>query len=209
MRSHLPRAFCLFILCLVAASLSSAQDAKNDKAPTTPNYYPLDVNNEWQYKVTANGRNSTIVTKIVKFEAINGAKLARLESPNVNMTEHLTQTDKGVFRNRFNGAEITPPFKLLPYPATPGAKWEGEFTVEKDPGKHKYSGELVKEEEIAVPFEKGKKFKAIRAVIKLEENGKMIETTYWFVQDVGFVKQSFETTGLSVLLELEKFEKKK
>lgn len=183
---------------------TNGQDAKKEAPPPSSlNYYPLEVGNEWNYRLTANNKSSSVVIKIAKIDEQNAALL---ESPTVNATEHVMQSDKGVFRSRFNGAEVTPPLRLLPYPAKPGEKWEGEFSIAKSSGKHKYTGEIQKEETVAVP---AGKFTALRVLIKLEQNGMIVETTYWFVKDVGFVKQSVETTGNSILLELEKFEKKK
>jgi hypothetical protein len=193
------RSICFLIALFMLASLTRAQDAKKP-----PNYFPLDVGNEWHYRTTENGTKSNHILRIGKLEEFKGEKLARLESPDINRSEHLAQTDKGIFRHRANGDEVTPPFCLLPYPATPGAKWSGVFTIAKSQAK--YTGEIVKEETVAVP---AGKFKALRAVITLEEKGKMIETTYWFVQDMGIVKQSFEIAGRAVVLELEKFDKKK
>jgi hypothetical protein len=196
----------LFLLAALIGALDAKPLPKNAKDEKTPNYYPIEVGNAWHYKVTANGKDAKITTRIAKIEDFNGEKLARLESPTVALTEHLSQTAKGVFRHRFNGAEVSPPFNLLPYPAKPGTKWQGEFTVEKDQGKHKYSGEIYQEENIDVP---AGKYKALRVVIKIEEKGMTIETAYWFVKDVGFVKQTVEAPGLSILLELEKMERKK
>ncbi len=208
MRRHLRTTLLLGVLIFLATAASEAQDAKkDDKKPSPhPNYYPLDKGNAWHYKVTANGQNASIVTRIAKIEELNKQMLARLESPNVAMTEHLLQNDEGVFRVRFNGLEVTPKFRLIHYPAKVGAKWHGEFTVEKDKGKHKYRGEIQKEEEVDVP---AGKFKTIKVYIELEENGNKVKTTYWFARDVGFVKQTFDSPGISVLLELEKTEPKK
>ena len=50
---------------------------------------------------------------------------------------------------------------------------------------------------------------ALRVVIKLESKGMTMETAYWFVKDVGYVKQTVTAPGLAVTLELEKREKKK
>jgi hypothetical protein len=200
MRRHLCETCCTSVLFLMA-TLAGAQDGKK-----TPNYFPLDEGNEWLYRVTENGAKSKLIMRIGKLEdKFKG--LARLESPDVNRSEHLTQTDKGIFRHRADGDAVTPPFCLLPYPPKPGTKWADTFTVGKIQAK--YAGEIFKEEAIDVPFAKMKKLTALRAVITLEEKGKTIETTYWFVQDVGIVKQSFEIAGRSVLLELEKFDKKK
>ncbi len=106
----------------------------------------------------------------------------------------------------FNGAEVTPPFQLIPYPPTPGTKWKGAFAVQGEKGTHTYAGEVQKPETIKVP---AGEFKTVRVFIKLESNGQQVETTYWFVKDVGFVKQTLEVAGTVITLELDKFEKKK
>ncbi|MBI2804166.1 MAG: hypothetical protein HYX68_04180 [Planctomycetes bacterium] len=194
---------------LMLTAFSNAQDGKKvkkDAKSKTPNYYPVDVGNTWHFRVNANGKNVNITTRISKLEKIDGETLARLDSANVALTEHLKQTDKGVFRSRFNGAEVVPPFQLLPYPAKIGLKWKGEFTVGKERAKHTYAGEIQREETIEVP---AGKFKTLRVLIQLEENGQRVETTYWFAKNVGFVKQTFETAGTMIMLELEKFERKK
>ena len=58
--------------------------------------------------------------------------------------------------------------------------------------------EIVKEESIEVP---AGKFKAVVVQIKHENAGRK-PTTYWFVQDVGFVKHTYALGGLNVVLEL-------
>jgi hypothetical protein len=201
----------LGIMILLAASLAFAQDAQKDKKDEkakdkAPEYYPIQPGNEWHYSVTANNQTTKVVTRIAKLEDFGGKKLARLETPNAKDTEHLFQNEKGVFRARLNGAELTPPFQLIPYPAKPGAKWKGAFSVPGEKENHTYSGEILKEETIKVP---AGEFKTMRVHIKLETDGQQLETTYWFAQDIGFVKQSLESAGVSIVLELDKFERKK
>lgn len=170
------------------------------------NYYPIELGNEWTYRLTANNKNSTVVTRIAKFDDVNGTLSGKVESPNVNASEHVSQTAKGIVRTRFNGADVNPPLRLLPYPAKVGDKWDGQFAMDKSSGAHKYTGEVVKEENVKVPMGT---FKALRVLIKLQQNDNVVATTYWFVNDVGFVKQSVDAPGVSIVLELEKFEKKK
>src|SRR5262249_5467844 len=84
-----------------------------------PNYYPLQVDNAWHYKITVGGNPVDAVARVVKIDDINGEKLPRLEltrNGNVLATEHLRQTNDGVFRHRNKGADITPPICLLKYP---------------------------------------------------------------------------------------------
>ncbi len=79
-----------------------------------------------------------------------------------------------------------------------------------DKTKHTYEGVIgPKEETVEVP---AGKFKTIRVDIKLEENGQQVDITYWFAQDVGFVKQTVDAAGAFFTfftLELEKLEQKK
>jgi hypothetical protein len=188
------------------ASKDAIKDAPKDKKPTDPakgsNFYPVEKGNRWTFKVTANGNESTVTTEIGKVEKIDGVMLSRLETGGGAVTEHLSQTSKGVYRHRLNGAEIEPPFQLLPYPAKVGAKWKGKFTVQG--ATHDYTGAVEAEEMIAVP---AGKYKTLRIKIALEENGQPVETVYWFAHDVGFVKQTVTVGGMEVVqLELQKFE---
>ena len=211
MKRHLRLTLVVGILFVLASAFSSAQDAKkvkeDKKDPKTPNFYPLQVGNKWTFRVEVGGNTAVAVSTIAKNETIDGTPMARLEAAingKVIATEHLTQTDKGVFRHRNNGQEINPPICLLKYPVKAGAKWEGDIAVGTEKGK--YFCETAEE---AVEVTAGK-FKATRVSIKLEseENGvkKTVTTAYWFVKDIGFVKQTVEAGNLSILMELEKFE---
>src|SRR4051812_37163122 len=90
------------VLVLFPAALVEAQEAKKEAAKA-PNYYPLQVDNAWYYKITHNGKPVDHVVRVVKLEDINGVKVARLEtSVGANLSEHLLQTKDGVFRYRHN-----------------------------------------------------------------------------------------------------------
>lgn len=193
-------------LILLTASVSPSQDKKGEKDPKAPNFYPLEVGNTWNYRVNLKGKDSTLTMTVVKHEKVNGETVAKLETPNVDANEHVMQSDKGVFRYRTNGGDVTPPFKLLAYPIKVGAKWEGSFVEAKEEGKNTYQAEIVKEENVEVP---AGKFKAVVVQFKHENGGKKTDTTYWFVQDVGFVKHTYAIGDLKVSLELERFERKK
>jgi hypothetical protein len=195
----------LGVCFIFAATLVGAPESKKEKPKgKTPNYYPLEEGNEWKFRITVNDNVDTITTRIAKVENINGEKLSRLEPSKGEITEHLSQTEKGVFRNRLNGVEVSPALMLLPYPVKVGAKWAGEITVQKK--KLEYTGVIEAEEMVDVP---AGKFKTLRVVLKLEENGTEVITTYWFAKDVGFVKQRVEVGGNDILLELEKHQGKK
>jgi hypothetical protein len=188
-----------------------ALHAKPDKqnGTSSPNYYPLQVGNQWTYKVSVGDNSAVTVSRVAKMETFNGGpELARLEasiSNNVVATEHLRQTDQGVFRYRNNGVEVMPPICLLKYPVAikpkEPMKWSNAVKAGAEKGTT-YSAEAV-EESVEVPLGK---FQAIRVEIK---QGKGADTTYWFVKDIGFVKQTVKAGDLSILMELEKFDRAK
>lgn len=186
-------------LLITALAWAPAQPGKEVK---TPNYYPLQVGNEWRFKVAVGDKSATAISRIVKIDTINGLALARLEATvndQIIATEHLRQTPEGIFRHRNQGQEITPPICLLKFPAKPGAKWSADITVGKDTGKYHCE---TKEETVKVP---AGEFKTLRVTIRLESQGKAVNTSYWFVPEVGFVRQTVEAEQLSIVMELEKY----
>lgn len=198
---------------LMAASFAAAQPDKKGNPVDQGNYYPLQVGNRWEYRVDVAGSSAKAISSIVKFEPVEGAYLARLEAK-VNdiavASEHLRSDDKGIFRVRNNTQEISPPICLLKYPVRSGDRWEGDITVGKEKGK--YSCE-TREETIDVPAGRIKnvdvpagKFKAMKVTVTLDAKGQKVSTSYWFVKDVGFVKQTVEAGELNINMELEKFD---
>jgi len=196
----------VFILLLLIPAIAQAgADAQEVKVANTPEYYPLQVGNTWEYNLTANGNVAKMTSKIAKIETIDGQALSLLEAAvngNTVATEHLRRTDKGIERYRTNGIASTPPFLLLKYPAKPGETWGGEFTAAADKGK--YSSQSA-EDMVEVP---AGKFKTIRVAVKLEVKNQIINTTYWFAPDIGFVKQTVDAPNLNIVIELQKFEPK-
>jgi hypothetical protein len=199
-------AFIALLLLQTDSSNAGGDKKAKGKDAKTPNYYPLEAGNKWTYQLNVNGKLVTMVSKIAKIETIDQLKLARLEAEiggNVGQTEHLQQTDKGIFRHRSNGLEVTPPLVLMKYPFKVGEKWGGEFTALGQ--KAKYSCEAGEE---TVEVAAGK-FKTARMVLTVEQNGQTVATTYWFAENVGFVKQTLDLGGVNILAELQKFEPKK
>jgi hypothetical protein len=192
------------VLFLLATAFADGQDKAGKPVPS---YYPLQVGNQWTFKVTVGDETRTAVSRIAKIETIDKLPLARLEASvngNVVATEHLLQTEKGIFRYRNNDKEISPPIILLDYasrkPDGTWAGWGGDIKVGNDKGK--YSCE-AKEESVEVPLGK---YRAVRVAIRLESKGQSVTTTYWFAKDVGIVRQTVDAAGLSILMELEKIE---
>jgi hypothetical protein len=173
--------------------------------PDKANYYPLEVGNKWHYELeTTAGVKAKLTNQISKRETIDGVELALLETVtngSVVASEHLQQTDAGVYRHRFNGSVMTPAFHFLRYPSKAGESWQSDT---------KTGSQLVKatcrssEEEVEVP---AGKFKTIKVHVDAEVEGNKLTTTYWFANNVGVVQQSFELGGNGFTVRLEKHEK--
>jgi hypothetical protein len=193
---------------LAGWSYSAAKGTKKEKedektVKPVDDFYPLQVGNQWHYRVEAGGNSVEAVSKIAKIEFIDNAFLARLESTvnsKVVGTENLRVTSKGVFRYFNNGQRINPAVCLLKYPAKSGDKWGGKISVGEEQGKYSCDAE---EENVEVP---AGKFKAMKVNMSMETGEQSVIIAYWFVKDVGFVKQTIEAGNLNITIELEKFE---
>jgi hypothetical protein len=191
------------LLLLATAITSPAQDDKDAKPSPTPNYYPLQEGNEWHYRTTADDKTGNVTTRVAKLETIGGTHLARLEAVSdgdtAALSEHLRQSGRGVYRHRFNGLEVEPPFPLLKYPIKAGAEWKGKSKAGKETIEYTSS---TKEESIEVP---AGKFKTVRVDLQVESAERTVRITYWFADQIGIVKQTADLGPISLVAELEKY----
>ena len=169
----------------------------------TPDYYPLKAGTTWEYKVITAQGTGTVTNTIAKIEKIDGKPLARLECEargQVVASEHLTSTDKGIFRHRFNGIDFSPPVCLVKLPVKEGETWETEVKAGK--ATNKIACKVMGNEEVTVG---SGKYKALKTSVEVEENGQKVLSTYWFAANVGIVKQVIEIGPTKYTMELEKF----
>jgi hypothetical protein len=189
---------CAFILVVLAcgAKLIGAE------LPDSKNYFPLDEGAEWTYKMTVAGKTQKFTNKVAKIETIDDKKLTQMESSlegKVVASEHLTQTDKGVFRHRISGIELSKPVEIMRYPAKDGDTWEGESAAGNE--KMKLSAKVTAEE-VTVP---AGSYKAAR--VDIDSTGaQAVKASSWYVPDVGMVKQIIKLGPVTIELELEKYE---
>jgi len=199
----------IFVMFLVSV-LGRAQQpqppaAETAKAKAPPNYYPLKVGSKWHYQVEmGNGQKAVLVNEIAKIENIDGKDLARLETVgqgNVQATEHLSSNAQGIFRNRYNDLELSPPVCLLKYPIQEGETWTTQTKV----GDLQLTiiGREGRTEEVQVP---AGKYQAVTAVVETTVDGKKIRTSYWFAADVGIVKQTIDLGDQVINRQLVKYE---
>jgi hypothetical protein len=197
----------VFGLALSCQPLATAQEKTQD----SKSYYPLKAGNKWTYQIESDSvakGSAKLINQIAKIEKIDGVSLARLETiakGKVAATEHLNVTEKGIFRNRYNGTEVSPPICILKFPIKKGSTWKTESKV----GDEKLSVSCKSDEdEIEVP---AGKFKTVKVVMDAEVAGAgiLVSTTYWFAQGVGIVKQHVNINSMQFTILLEKYEEAK
>ena len=183
-----------------------AQKPKEDNSTKgeTPNYYPLQVGNEWHDKVSANGNSIDTIRRIIKLEGIGDKQIAVVETTingkttvpvrQTTSTEHLSQTNEGVFRHREDGLDFSPPVCLLKYPIVADAKWQGEYKVGK--ALVRYTAE-AHEDTLLVTDEK---LKTIRVEMRFVFDRNIVNQTSWFANNIGIVKHTSDSGKTLVVL---------
>jgi hypothetical protein len=191
-------------LLVVAISVTSAASGAALGQDKAPDYYPLKSGTKWFYELNQDGKKIKINNQIAKVETVDGKSLALLETTingEVTSTEQLASTEKGVFRHRANGVELSAPLCILKFPLKKDDTWESETTIANELLKIK--GKVIDNEEVTVP---AGTYKAFRVEVETSAAGMRATTTFWFAADVGVVKQTTENAGKTVTAELEKFE---
>lgn len=192
---------CLILLC---GSLAVADDPQID----TAKLFPSTVGSTWVYAVESKEKTAGRITnKVTKIETIDGQKLIRLESfvkDKVVASEHLAVvSDQGLFRHRINGSEATPPVLVIKFPLKADETWNTETTI----GQETLTGEsVVGFEEVEVP---AGKYQTVRVKTNAKAGAQEIESTIWYAEGVGMVRQSFTLGDNTFSLKLEKFEETK
>ena len=177
-----------------------------DESKPGQDYFPLKAGSQWIYTGEVNGQKISMTNRIAKMENIDGQSLARLETLNGQMdvvaNEHLSSNAKGIFRHRMNGIEIDAPFCILKYPVKPGESWKIDSKV----GNDLVSGTCtVEKDEVSVP---AGKYQALKVITKAEvvPSGQKVDNTVWLAPGIGMVKQKTDVGGVTINLELDKFE---
>jgi hypothetical protein len=201
------------VMAAVPAVAQSTDKAKADAGAGagTGDYYPLKVGTKWTYELDSGQPQKPIVTSVIAAEEnAEGKGLARLEvyinGQKVPNSEHLMTNKDGVFRVRINNQDLNPPLCLLKYPLKTGQKWASKMTAMGE--EMDVSCTQGPEEEVQVP---AGKYKAVPSTIvtsqtKPDGGEVKIINTFWFVDNVGMVKQKMDLGGKIILMELSKYE---
>jgi hypothetical protein len=192
---------CLSFAALVVLAVGGFVPAAEDAAATTP-YFPLAVGSVWTYKC---GENH-FQLKVVKFEKVGAINCARVElfvNDKSQAAEHIAVTKDGVMRFSFDGKKADPPIRFLELPVKAGKTWKVESKVDGQPLKGSFtSGE---EPNVKVPAKTYEKTVTVTGT-DLEANGVKLGLKYYFVENVGMVKQVIDIAGQKIVIELEKYE---
>jgi hypothetical protein len=190
----------LFVLTL--SCTNTTQEAANEQEKA-PDYFPLKVGTKWNYEAKQAGKTIKLENQIAKLETIDGKSLAVLEKSvngTVQGTEHLAATEKGTFRHRVDGTELSPPICVLKNTLKKDDTWETVSTIANE--QIKVKAKVLGAEDVTVP---AGKYKAFRVEVEYSIAGMQATVTFWFAPDVGIVKQSMDGSEKN-FIELTKFE---
>ena len=172
-------------------------------APKDCPYFPMRDGTTWTYKSGA----STFTLKVVKHERVQTSDCARIETIQDGKSiasEDVFLKDGSVYRLRSDDKLIDPPVLVLKQPAKPGDVWIIDSNTESKTslkGTFKYG-----EEQITLAGEKDPVQAVTVQCDDLEANGAKYAFTTYYVKDKGMVKQTITAGGLTINIELEKYE---
>ncbi len=188
------------------------EEKKKNEIEQVP-YYPLEKGNVWHYKV---GENRFAI-RVKGFEPVGKYTAARLElvrgkKDTVFATEYVAVVDDQRLEDRFlarvkvDDKEAKPPILFLR--VSPKKDDKGWF-VESKIGDQLIKGPFVQQvEERGVKVPAGAYKRALKVTARgLDVNGVKSDVTWYFVENVGMVKQEILLDGKKVEFELEKFDR--
>lgn len=187
------------VLFLALAPLAAAQDAKK------PNLYPLDLGNKWEYELSAKSEPDMkveIITEVTSSETKNGKLTARLTATAGGMKkgEQVASDERGVYRNGVSGLISDREFLIIKYPVIKGDTWREKVRIKGAEIEMKF--EVGDVEEVKVP---AGKYKATPFRTTAKVNGTDTQTTKWFGEGVGMVKETMTLNDQTYIMELKKF----
>jgi hypothetical protein len=200
----------LLVVVMAAVPAVAQATAKVSAKAGAGDYYPLKVGTKWNYELDAGQPQKGMITSVIAAEEnTDGKPVARLEvyinGQKAQTTEHLMSNKDGVFRVKINNQDLDPPLCILKYPLKAGQKWDTKTTAMRQ--QLNVTCKQGAEEDVQVP---AGKYKAVPCTIETSQQtpqGEMkIVNTYWFVDDVGVVKQKMDIGGKVILMELTKYE---
>ena len=204
MKRHLTASICVLITC---ASTVLAQ------APDWRDYFPLKVGHRWTYIVNADPKKKVVIEvermedytrKAMKDDKPIAEKftgfILKSSSGDKVTRDHVVVMENGVYRIHAAGTLINPPLLFFKFGLQKGETWDLDSTSGNTTIKGTCS---IRSDLVQVPYQK----KPHNAIIVLFSNNKpgdeRHEIEYWFVRNIGMVKQRVELKNHKIVLELE------
>jgi len=195
----------LFGLAAALVSLGSSNcfaqlATEPNKLPSAEEFYPLVPGTRWDFSMTVNGVPSEVSYRVAEPEEVNGETQYRIDTlvqRRATSTEHLSHSEQGVVRHRFNGVPMNPPLVLLKNPVKVGESWETSLEVGGD---HiEVQCEILAQEEVTVP---AGEFQTLKVNVATVVNEMNLISTYWFAPQIGIVKQEIDLGEDRISIEL-------
>jgi len=204
MKRHLTASICVLIVC---ASPVLAQ------APDWREFFPLKVGHKWTYIVNADPKKKVVIEvermedytrKAMKDDKPIAEKftgfILKSSSGDKITRDHVVVMENGVYRIHAAGTLINPPLLFFKFGLQKGETWDLDSTSGNTTIKGTCS---IRSDLVQVPYQK----KPHNAIIVLFSNNKpgdeRHEIEYWFVRNIGMVKQRVELKNHKIVLELE------
>jgi hypothetical protein len=188
-------------LTALAVVLACGLVAGQQPTPAMPTpLYPLKVGNKWTYTA---GKDSIelLVKGVEKVDKEDVYELVTSRNGTPEANEHVVVREDGVYRTRVAGMKVTPPMRLLKLPVKKGETWD----VNSQVGMEKLAGKLTFDEGEVMWMGKPTKATIVKGV-DMTANGQKMSLAYYFVENVGMVRQAATFAGATVTLELKMFE---
>ncbi len=192
--------FLLLALALTALTqLAGAAPVPKEVLKKFPNYYPLELGNEWLYSVGEN-EVTVVVTAADKKDGVQTGTLETKVNGKTVASEKMRIDATGVCRTHVNQQEIDPPVLLLKF----GIQDETEWATKCKVGKAflDFVFKLEGLEEIKTP---AGDYKTVKVTGTGEIAGTNTQTANHFADGVGIVKISYTIDVNEVTMELKKF----
>ncbi len=192
--------FLLLTFALIAMTqLAGAAPVPKEVLKKFPNYYPLELGNEWVYQVGEN-EVTVIATAVEKKDGVQTGTLETKVNGKTVAAESMRVDATGVYRTHINKQEIDPPVLLLKFGIRDETEWATKSKVGNATVDFVFKLEGLEEIKTLAG-----EYKAVKVTGTGDIAGTVTQTKYYFADGVGIVKLSYSLGGGEAMLELKKF----
>jgi hypothetical protein len=158
---------------------------------------------KWEYRISADEKELTIVCEIIESVIRNGRTTARMEAklPAGTMEEELSADSKGVYRNAIMGGKLQQPVTIIKYPVRPKDEWKDKLRL----GEADADCTITVKDTASVIEVPAGKFTTLALESVVELNGERCLAAIWYANGVGIVKQRITSSACTCTMELRNF----